>query len=156
MKFVFTRARLYVCHYMVSYGLTTNTITTRIVCVHSPFRLVTTLGSNRIEFYSTVCDKFQTLHRGNQTIDTVSEQQCDCTNTLYSYQLELLYLIGIITMLKVINYCFSIYFFSKGLHLAQPLQTASSATDEIYCYTRNLTAAKEQKREKKEPQKLRQ
>ena len=55
-------------------------------------------------------------------------------------------------MLKVINYCFSIYFFSKGLHVAQPLQTASSATDEIYCYTRNLTATKERKREKKEPQ----
>ena len=46
-----------------------------------------------IEYNLTRRGTFQTLCRGNQTtIDTESELQSDCTNNIYSYQVELLYL----------------------------------------------------------------
>ena len=68
VNFFIPRTCLYVCHYIYiycTYGLTTNTMPTRIVCAHS--HLFLTLIAHR---------------RGNQiTIETESEQERDCTQS---------------------------------------------------------------------------
>ena len=91
-------------------------------------------GSNRIEFCSTCRGTFLTLSRGNQiTIDTESERQSDCTQ-IFAIHINKSYstLEVYNNNVEIMNYSFSIsiLFLLQKDYMAQPLQTASSATDE--------------------------